>query len=115
MLRIGYDAAPMFVYPDFLSDLHVVASAKFDSCGLYNADHSRKMRVGDRYPEFMYYHPEEMGFGGPYIRFEWEEEGWTLVLTGKGKQIGERKHRMDIHRFLAMRRAGYPVTYKTME
>ena len=32
MCRIGYDAAPMFVYPSIVSDLNVVAHAKFDSC-----------------------------------------------------------------------------------
>jgi hypothetical protein len=106
-----YDAAPRFAYPDFISDLYVVAVAKWDSCGLEDRDHhSVKMIVGDSTPEFMYYHPEEMGFGGPYVYFIWEDDGWIMTF-GKKECRDERDRNMNIHRFLAMRRAGYPVVY----
>ena len=26
----------------------------------------------------MHYHPEEMGFGGPDVCFEWNEMGWIM-------------------------------------
>ncbi len=110
MCRIAYDAAPIYAYPDFISDLHVVGHAKFDSCRLAEKDHSRKMEVGDTFPEFMHYHPEEMGFGGPYVSFEWNEEGWIMNFTGSNRDYDHKKNK-DIHRFLAMRRAGYPVVY----
>lgn len=115
MCRIMYDAAPMFVYPDFISDLHVVGSAKFDSCGLADRNMNEKMRFGDSYPEFMHYHPDEMGFGGPYVYFGWNEDGWIMTFVGKGKGYSEREVNMDIHRFLAMRRAGYPVLYHSRD
>ncbi len=111
MCRIAYDAAPTLVYPDFISDLYVVAHAKFDSCRLSKKDHSQKMKVGDTYPEFMSYHPEEMGFGGPFISFEWETEGWIMYYRGEPPWHHENQKNKDIHRFLAMRRAGYPVVY----
>ena len=70
MCRIAYDAAPMFVYPDFISDLYVVSRAKFDSCGLTKRRTlDEKMKTGDTLPLFMHYHPEEMGFGGPCVHF----------------------------------------------
>ena len=114
MCRVAYDAAPMFVYPDFISDLYVVGRAKFDSCRLADRRSlTEKMKVGDPYPEFMYYHPEEMGFGGPYVHFDWDDNGWIMTFTGKSEGYPEREVNMDIHRFLAMRRAGYPVLYCT--
>ena len=112
MCRIAYDAAPMFAFPDFISDLHVVGRAKFDGCGLEHKDHSIKMNIGDPYPRFMYYHPEEMGFGGPYVRFIWEDDGWIMMFSGERRGLyDERSRNMNILRFLAMRRAGYPVVY----
>ncbi len=113
LCRIAYDAAPKYVYPDFISDLHVVGKAKFDSCRLADRNMKEKMTVGDPYPEFMFYHPEEMGFGGPYVRFKWNEDGWIMFFIGKSECYSEREVNMDIHRFLAMRRAGYPVLYLT--
>ncbi|MBR1599313.1 MAG: hypothetical protein IJ661_10460 [Lachnospiraceae bacterium] len=112
MLRIAYDAAPKLVYPDFASDLYVVAHAKFDSCRLYEKNIHEKMEVGDNCPMFMHYHPEEMGFGGPLVRFEWEDDGWIMYFTGKNNRNGSKEVNKDIHRFLAMRRAGYPVIYR---
>jgi len=111
MCRIAYDAAPKHVYPDFISDLHVVTAAKFNSCGLSKKDHTLKMKVGDKYPEFMYYHPEEMGFGGPFVRFEWEDDGWIMRYHAEPAWHHKNQKNKDIHRFLAMRRAGYPVVY----
>lgn len=108
MCRIAYEAAPKFVFPDFVSDLYVVGRAKFDRCGLEHKRHDQKMKIGDSYPEFMYYHPEEMGFGGPYVRFIWEDDGWIMRFSWEDHR-GERARNMNILRFLAMRRAGYPV------
>lgn len=110
MCRIAFEAAPKFVFPNFISDLYVVGDAKFDSCDLEHKNHSEKMNIGDAYPEFMRYHPEEMGFGGPYVRFIWEDDGWIMMFSGKD-HCDERSINMDILRFLAMRRAGYPVVY----
>lgn len=42
-----------------------------------------KMEVGDPYPRFMHYHPEEMGFGGPDVWFEWNEMGWIMEFIPK--------------------------------
>ena len=64
---------------------------------------------------YMHYHPDEMGFGGPYVYFGWNEDGWIMTFVGKGKGYSEREVNMDIHRFLAMRRAGYPVLYRTRD
>ena len=115
MCRIAYDAAPKYAYPSFISDFDVVARAKFDECNLLNKDMSKKMEYGDSIPGFMLYHPEEMGFGGSWVRFEWSEKGWVLIFIGKSKKHARRDYNMDIHRFLALRRAGYPVLYRTSD
>ena len=108
MCRIAYDAAPKYVYPSFVSDLYVVTAAKWDDCGItYEMMHDR-MRIGDRVPRFMWYHPDEMGFGGPWVEFVWDNRGW--IMRFKSDRIEEAENK-DIHRFLAIRRAGYPVKY----
>lgn len=112
MCRIGYDAAPMFAYPDFVSDLNVIAHAKFDSCHITNQKMHKKMKVGDTHPWFMSYHAEEMGFGGPDVWFEWENDGWVMFLISD--KAGREKN-MNMHRFLAMRRAGYPVIFMSSD
>ncbi len=111
MCRIAYEAAPMYVFPDFISDLYVVGHAKFDSCGLEDDNHNEYMQIGDSYPRFMHYHSEEMGFGGPYVKFIWAEGGWIMEFFGEKGCYDDRSRNMNIHRFLAMRRAGYPVVY----
>ncbi len=70
-----------------------------------------KMEVGDPYPRFMHYHPEEMGFGGPDVWSEWNEMGWIMEFIPQKTYPG-RETNIDILRFLAMRRAGYPVLYR---
>ena len=111
MCRIGYDAAPMFAYPDFVSDLNVIAHAKFDSCRITHQRMHEKMKVGDTHPWFMSYHADEMGFGGPNVWFEWENDGWIMFLINDSK----RDENKDMHRFLAMRRAGYPVIFMSSD
>lgn len=115
MCRIAYDAAPNIGYPHFFSDSHVVALAKQNSCGLENKFMHERMKVGDSVPMFMSYHPEEMGFGGPIVCFEWNDEGWIMTFVGKGKRHPVREVNMDMLRFLAMRRAGYPVEYRARD
>ena len=112
MCRIGYDAAPKFAYPDFVSDLNVVAHAKFDSCHITDRKFHEKMKVGDTHPWFMSYHAEEMGFGGPNVWFEWENDGWVMFFISK--EVGKDKNK-DMLRFLAMRRAGYPVIFMSSD
>ena len=111
MCRVGFDAAPSYIYPDEVSDLYVVSHAKFDSCGITKEKMKKRMRPGDKYMEAMYYHPEEMGFGGPYVRFLWDEEhledGWLLEMTWERQD--KEKHALNVKRFIAMRKAGYPV------
>ena len=63
------------------------------------------------YPRFMHYHPEEMGFGGPDVWSEWNEMGWIMEFIPQKTYPG-RETNIDILRFLAMRRAGYPVLYR---
>lgn len=109
MCRIGYDAAPLFDYSSTVSDLYVVGVAKCDDCNITPDMMHIKMEVGDTRPEFMRYHPEEMGFYGPYVRFEWDEEGW--IMNYIAREYDGHDSNGDILRFIAMRRAGYPVVY----
>ena len=70
------------------------------------------MKVGDTTPMFMSYHSEEMGFGGPDVWFEWENDGWVMFLISD--EVGKDKNK-DMLRFLAIRRAGYPVIYMSSD
>lgn len=106
MCRIGFDAAPDYIYPDYMSDLFVVTQEKFDSCNITKKDMDLKMEPGEPWMERMYYHPEEMGFGGPEVYFDWNEDGWIMYFDW---ELYERKNSKNIKRFLAMRKAGYPV------
>lgn len=49
------------------------------------------------------YHPEEIGFGGSDVYFDWNEEGWIMLFEWDKDNI------QNVKRFLAMRKAGYPV------
>ena len=103
LCRIAFDAAPRYSYPDFISDSYVIIREKMDSIKWTKETLEEEIPYDEAYPEFLWYHPEEMSFGGPHVKFHWNEEGWYL------KFWTENRFSMYILRFLAMRRAGYPV------
>ena len=111
MCRIGFDAAPDYIYPNFVSDLYVVKYEKFNSCGLMKQDMDKRMKPGDKYMHVMRYHPEEMGFGGPTVYFDWDKNdlfaGWLMDMWWD--KNSREKHTKNVKRFIAMRKAGYPV------
>lgn len=104
MCRIAVDAAPIYIWPDYVSDAFVVGAEKmFGHLGRLEDELDNVMEVFNGLPEYLVYHPEEMAFGGPYQSFMITDEGWCMMFyESRGKNL-------SLKRYLELRRHGYPV------